>query len=272
MTEIDSLKQTIEKYGLSPKKSLGQNFILDPRILDKIAKSAGPLMGTHVLEIGPGPGGLTRALLANGATVTVIEKDERCIAALEELRTFYPDKLTILNKDALQINYPKLLKHPTRIVANLPYYVASQILVHLLKEIHAPKNNILSLTLMFQKEVAKRITALPGAKDYGRLAILSNWLCTTKILFDLSPGSFFPAPKVTSSLVQFTPKPEPFPADFKGMETLTQLAFSQRRKMIKATLKDYPLADLGIDPTKRPENLTIEEFVKLCYTGRTKKQ
>lgn len=262
---MESLKETIVKHGLDPKKSLGQNFILDPKILEKIAKAAGPLKDEHVLEIGPGPGGLTRALLENGANVTAVEKDARCIAALKELEVFYPGKLTILNQDALTLNYANLLKQKTRIVANLPYYVASQILVHLLREIQNRNSKIRNLTLMFQKEVAKRITAKPGEKDYGRLAILSNWLCETKILFDLAPGSFFPPPKVTSSLVQLTPKENPFPADFAQMEKLTQKAFGQRRKMVKTSLKDYPLKELGIDETKRPENLTIEEFCKLCY-------
>ncbi|MGB8816788.1 MAG: 16S rRNA (adenine(1518)-N(6)/adenine(1519)-N(6))-dimethyltransferase RsmA [Rhizobiaceae bacterium] len=273
MTSIDGLpplRDVIERFGLAPKKSLGQNFLLDLNLTSRIARASGPLTGIDVIEIGPGPGGLTRALLMNGAkSVTAIERDDRCIAALEEVAAHYPGKLNILAEDALQIDIPALaakLGRP-RIVANLPYNIGTELLV---KWITAPDwpPAWQSLTLMFQKEVAQRIVANAGDNHYGRLGVLCGWRTDAELMFDVSPQAFTPAPKVTSSVVHITPKPNPLQVSQPKLELVTKTAFGQRRKMLRQSLKplggEALLEKAGIEGTRRAETLSVTEFVELA--------
>lgn len=262
---LPPLRETIDTHGLRAKKSLGQNFLLDLNITRKIVRSGGNLNGQHVIEVGPGPGGLTRALLESDAkSVTVIEKDTRCLAALQELKSLAGDRLNIISGDAMTVNLSQIVPEgPRHIIANLPYNIATPLLVGWLKLIREKTDYIAGLTLMFQKEVAQRITAVPDTKAYGRLAILSQWLCDAHICFDLPPEAFTPPPKVHSSVVQFTPKhldkPQP---DFKKIEALTAKAFSQRRKTLRKTLGE--LAEKhGIDKL-RPENIPVKDYIRLA--------
>jgi 16S rRNA (adenine1518-N6/adenine1519-N6)-dimethyltransferase len=266
------LREVIARHGLAAKKALGQNFLFDLNLTRRIAKAAGPLAGVTVIEVGPGPGGLTRALLMEGAThVIAIERDERAIAALEEIAAAYPGRLEIVAGDALETDYVALAsKRRARIVANLPYNIATPLLVGWLTEAAWPPWYD-SLTLMFQKEVAERIVASPGTKDFGRLSILSQYRCTVKKLFDVNRSAFTPPPKVTSSIVQLIPRPVPMPpCPLEALERVTAAAFGQRRKMLRASLRSVftdPLAVLaksGIDAELRAEQLPVEAFARLA--------
>jgi len=269
--DLPPLREVIRRHGLSARKSLGQNFLLDLNLTARIVRAAGPLEGVSVLEIGPGPGGLTRALLAAGASrVIAIERDKRCVAALAEIEPHYPGRLTILEGDALELDpAPHLAGAPSRIVANLPYNVATPLLVGWLSvEPWPPWYD--SMTLMFQREVAERIVAAPGSKSYGRLSVLAGWRSSGRILFDVAASAFVPPPNVTSSLVRIEPRPAPLPCDRAALERVTQAAFGQRRKMLRQSLKALggdPLrliAAAGLDPTARAEDVPVESYVALA--------
>lgn len=274
MSQIDTLpplREVVERHGLSPQKSLGQNFLFDLNLTSRIARASGQLDGATVVEIGPGPGGLTRALLANGAgKVIAIERDRRCLPALAEIATHYPGRLEVIEGDALQIQFPKLIEgQPARIVANLPYNVGTPLLVGWLSGPWPPWWS--SLTLMFQREVADRIVATPRERaDYGRLAVLAGWRTEAKILFDVPPSAFVPPPKITSAVVHLVPRPDPAPCDLKMLERVTLAAFGQRRKMLRQSLKSLipdpgPVLDAaGIAPTARAEEIPVEGFVALA--------
>ncbi len=267
---LPPLREVIAKHGLSARKSLGQNFLLDLNLTRKIARQAGRLKDHDIVEIGPGPGGLTRGLLMEGAAkVIAIEKDHRCLAALEEIKRVYPDRLEIIEGDATQIDLKTHVRRPCRIVANLPYNVATELLISWLLPAQWPPFWS-SMSLMFQKEVAERITATPGSKTYGRLSVMANWRCNTQIALHLPSGAFTPPPKVASAVVGFEALPAPkFQADAKKLEAVVALAFNQRRKMLRSSLKSLApntassLESLSIDPTARAEVLTLEEFCKI---------
>lgn len=273
---IDSLpplREVIEKFGLKAKKSLGQNFLFDLNLTSKIARQAGDLNGRPVLEIGPGPGGLTRALLAQGAIVTVIERDERCLVALKEISDIYPNKLVVIAGDALRQDFNTLFKEKPAIVSNLPYNIGTELLTRwLLAEPWPPFYQ--SMTLMFQREVAERIVALPGSPHYGRLSVLTGWRAKAKIAFDVPRQAFTPAPKVTSSIVHIVPFENPLPCSARDLETVTKAAFGQRRKMLRQSLKalggEELLEKVGIDGTRRAETLDINEFVALAVAIHTR--
>lgn len=266
---LPPLRDVIERFGLQAKKSLGQNFLLDLNLTAKIARQAGTLEDQPVIEIGPGPGGLTRGLLAQGAIVTAIERDERCLAALEEISAHYPGRLRIIAGDALEQNFADLFpkdKKP-KIVANLPYNIGTQLLLNwLLYEPWPPF--YASMTLMFQREVAERITAKPNTPHYGRLSILSGWRTDAKIVMDVPPQAFTPPPKVVSSVVHLVPRENPEACLAKKLGLVTQAAFGQRRKMLRQSLKglggENLLAKVGIDATRRAETLNISDFIRLA--------
>jgi len=262
-TELPSLSDTIARHGLNARKALGQHFLLDPSICARIAALAGDLAGRHVLEVGPGPGGLTRALLESAAaSVLAVELDARAVVALQELVAAYPTRLRVLEADALGVDPATALPAPRRIIANLPYNVASPLLVRWLRGAAALEG----MTLMFQLEVAERITAAPATPAYGRLAVLAQWRCRCDLLLGLPPGAFSPPPKVWSAVVGFTPHAEdPAPALFAAMEKLTAAAFGQRRKMLRGALKPLGNAEalldqVGIAGDRRGETLTVAEF------------
>ena len=267
MEKLPPLKDVISKHKLSAKKSLGQNFLLDLNLTSKIARYAGNLEQSDVLEIGPGPGGLTRSLLNEGARkVVAIEKDTRCIAALEEVQTRFAGKLKIVQGDALSTEVRQYLTHPVQIIANLPYNIGTELLVRWLNSTTWP-SFWQSMTLMFQKEVANRIVASPGSKAYGRLSVMAQWRCNTKIAFNIPATAFTPPPKVESSIVHFEALKEPrFPAEVNKLEFVVSKAFNQRRKMLRGALKGHfknveeGLLAIGVVPTKRAENVTIQEF------------
>lgn len=267
---LPPLRDVIDKHELRAKKSLGQNFLLDLNLTRKIARTAGDIHGCDVLEIGPGPGGLTRALLMEGARkVVAIERDPRCIAALNDIAQAYPGKLDIYEGDALRFSAIEHLRPPIKIVANLPYNVGTELLVRWLTPDNWPPFWD-SLTLMFQKEVAQRIVAPPGSKTYGRLSILSQWRSEARLMFEVPPEAFTPAPKVTSAVVHIRKLDEPkYPANADKLQKTVATAFGQRRKMLRASLKSLSpdilarLEDAGINPTDRAENLTIEDFCRL---------
>ncbi|WP_088342464.1 MULTISPECIES: 16S rRNA (adenine(1518)-N(6)/adenine(1519)-N(6))-dimethyltransferase RsmA [Rhodomicrobium] len=271
MTELPPLREVIRELGLSAKKSLGQNFILDLNLTARIARSAGPLEGVTVVEIGPGPGGLTRSLLAEGAArLIAVEKDARCLPALEAIAAHWPGQVEIIEGDALDIDWAATLLPggKARIVANLPYSVGTPLLTGWLKtEPWPPWFD--RMILMFQREVAERIVAKPGDKAFGRLAILTQWRCEARILFNLPPRAFVPPPKIESSVVEFRPRAAPLDAGSPAMlERVTAAAFGQRRKMLRASLKSLPgavplLEELGIDPSARAEQLDIADFCRL---------
>ena len=274
MATIDGLpplREVIAAHGLSARKSLGQNFLLDLNLTAKIARLAGDLSQSDVLEIGPGPGGLTRGLLAEGARrVLAVEKDERCLPALQEIAAVYPGRLEILNADALTIDPLAHLAPPIRIVANLPYNVGTELLVRWLTPPTWPPV-WQSLTLMFQKEVAERIVARPGSKAYGRLAILAQWRTDARIVLTLPPEAFTPPPKVHSAVVQLTALPAPrYPADPAVLSRVVAAAFNQRRKMMRASLRgvapdiEARLEEAGIAPTARAEEIGLEAFCTLA--------
>ncbi|MEM7423150.1 MAG: 16S rRNA (adenine(1518)-N(6)/adenine(1519)-N(6))-dimethyltransferase RsmA [Pseudomonadota bacterium] len=266
---LPPLRDVIARHGLSARKSLGQNFLLDLNLTARIARASGSLDGATVVEVGPGPGGLTRALLFEGAAhVIAIERDDRCFPALAEVADAYPGRLTVIGADALRTNIADYTDQPYRIVANLPYNVGTALLTRWLEATPWPPR-WQSLTLMFQREVAERIVALPGSKAYGRLSILAKWRSTARIAFDVRPEAFTPAPKVTSSIVHMRPIEAPEDVDPKRLSAVTRAAFSQRRKMLRQTLKSLDtdsvslLAACGIDQTRRAETLTIDEFLVL---------
>jgi len=269
--ELLPLRDLIRRHGLSAKKALGQHFILDPNLTARIARAAGPLEGTTVLEVGPGPGGLTRALLAQGARkVVAIERDPRCVEALADLVQHNQGRLVVVPGDALVVDpRPHFGPGPVQIVANLPYNVATALLVHWLSiEPWPPWYD--SAILMFQREVAERLVATPGSKAYGRLAVLVGWRTQATVLFDVKPAAFVPPPKVTSSVVQIVPRPSPASCDRGLLERVTESAFGQRRKMLRQSLKTLGvdpvalLSAVGIEPTLRAENVPVEGFVALA--------
>ena len=269
--DLPPLREVIARHSLSARKALGQNFLLDLNLTRRIVRTAGVRAGERVLEIGPGPGGLTRALLEVGARVIAVEKDRRCIDSLGELTDFFPQQLTVIEGDALVFDETTLADagEPLKVVANLPYNIATALLVKWL----TPKNWpswFSSLTLMFQREVAQRITAVPGSKAYGRLSILAQWRCAAQRCFDVPRTAFVPPPRVTSSIVSLIPGKPLAEAEFADLERVVATAFGQRRKMLRASLKglEVPVDDLlaraGLDPTLRAERLTIAEFCALA--------
>ncbi|SEF91018.1 16S rRNA (adenine(1518)-N(6)/adenine(1519)-N(6))-dimethyltransferase RsmA [Bosea lathyri] len=275
MSQIDSLpplREVVERHGLMAQKALGQNFLFDLNLTGRIARSAGPLEGGTVVEIGPGPGGLTRALLANGAArVIAIERDRRCLPALAEIAAHYPGRLEVIDGDALAVDLsPYLAGGRARIVANLPYNIGTPLLVGWLSLEPWPAWWT-SLTLMFQREVAERIVATPEQRaDYGRLAVLAGWRCEAKILFDVPRTAFVPQPKITSSIVHLVPREEPEPCQQRLLERVTLAAFGQRRKMLRQSLKavladPMPLIEeAGVSPTARAEEVPVSGFVRLA--------
>ncbi|WP_151717506.1 16S rRNA (adenine(1518)-N(6)/adenine(1519)-N(6))-dimethyltransferase RsmA [Gemmobacter serpentinus] len=274
MATIDGLpplREVIRSHDLVAKKQLGQNFLLDLNLTAKIARQAGDLSGCDVLEVGPGPGGLTRGLLAEGARrVLAVEKDPRCLPALAEVQAAYPGKLDVINGDALEVDVLSHLTPPIRVVANLPYNVGTELLVRWLTPENWPPFWD-SLTLMFQKEVAERIVAKPRGDHYGRLALLAQWRCEARIVMHLPPEAFTPAPKVHSAVVHLIRLPGPrFPADGKVLGRITAMAFNQRRKMLRSSLKglgpdiEERLAAAGLAPTARAEEISLEGFCALA--------
>jgi 16S rRNA (adenine1518-N6/adenine1519-N6)-dimethyltransferase len=268
---LPPLREVIRRHGLAAKKSLGQNFLLDLNLTARIARAAGPLEGVTVVEVGPGPGGLTRALLGLGVRrVIAIERDDRAIAALQEIAERYPGRLDIIAADALEFDATAKLDHgPARIVANLPYNIATALLVSWVTAEHWPPWFDAAI-LMFQREVAERIVAAPRSKTYGRLSVLIGWRCEARILFDVAASAFVPPPKVTSSLVRIVPRANPLPCDCRMLERVTAAAFGQRRKMLRQSLKSLGvdaaelLAAAEIDPTARAEDIPVEGFVRLA--------
>ena len=274
---LPPLREVIAAHGLAAKKSLGQNFLLDLNLTRKIARAAGPLEDVTIYEVGPGPGGLTRALLMEGARrVIAIERDKRCLPALEEIAAAFPGRLEIVSDDALKIDETKFLRAPVRIAANLPYNIGSALLVKWLTgETWPPFWQ--SATLMFQREVAMRIAAPPGSKSYGRLSVLAQWRTRAKKLFDVSPRAFTPPPMVTSSILRLEPLAEPAaPARLADLEAVTAAAFGNRRKMLRQSLKSLApdtedfIRTAGLDPTVRAEQLSVADFAALARQLRAR--
>jgi 16S rRNA (adenine1518-N6/adenine1519-N6)-dimethyltransferase len=268
---LPPLREVIRRHGLRARKSLGQNFLHDLNLAGRIARAAGPLSGVTVFEVGPGPGGLTRALLAGDAVrVIAVERDDRAIAALHEIDVHYPGRLAIVAADALTFDpRPHLPSGPVRIVANLPYNIATALLVSWLSvEPWPPWYE--SAVLMFQREVAERIVAEPHSKAYGRLSVLAQWRCEARILFDVNASAFVPPPSVKSSLVRLVPRPAPLVCDRTLLERTTQAAFGQRRKMLRQSLRSLGtdvadlLAGANLDATARAEDLSVADFVALA--------
>ena len=269
--DLPPLREVISRHGLRAKRSLGQNFLLDLNLTARIARAAGPLDAGTIIEIGPGPGGLTRALLAQGARrIVAVERDRRAIAALAEIAERYPGRLEVVEADALEFDpSPRLGGGSARIVANLPYNIATVLLVSWLTLKPWPPWYD-RLVLMFQREVAERIVAPVGSKSYGRLAVLAGWRSEARILFDVAASAFVPSPKVTSSLVELVPRPAPLPCDAGALQRVTQAAFGQRRKMLRQSLRSLGidpfklLASAGIAETARAEEISIEGFAALA--------
>lgn len=265
---LPPLRQVIAASQLSARRSLGQNFLLDLNLTRRIARAAGPLDTGTIIEIGPGPGGLTRALLLEGAgQVIAVERDTRSIAALRQLEDAADGRLTLIEADALKLDIGALGEPPRRLVANLPYNIATRLLIDWLRM----PGQFETITVMVQKEVAQRLCAMPGEPDYGRLAVITQWLAEPTELFEVPASAFTPRPKVVSAMVQLVPRPEPlFPADRVALETITAAAFGQRRKMLRGSLKalggEALLAAARIEPTARPETLGIEELCRLART------
>ncbi|HEX3431230.1 MAG TPA: 16S rRNA (adenine(1518)-N(6)/adenine(1519)-N(6))-dimethyltransferase RsmA [Rhizomicrobium sp.] len=275
---LPPLRQVIAEHGLSARKTLGQNFLLDFNLTRKIARAAGPYEEALVYEVGPGPGGLTRALLAEGAAhVIAVERDRRCAPALEAIARAYPGRLDIISDDAMAIDERQLLGKrdtPVRVAANLPYNVSTALLVKWLTVVDWPPFWS-SLTLMFQREVAERLVAAPGTSDYGRLSVLAQWRSQPRILFDVDRRAFTPSPTVTSTLVRIEPRPEPIAnARIGDLERVTQATFGQRRKMLRQSLKqltpdvDALFRDSGIDPHSRPQDIAVTQFAALARSWR----
>jgi 16S rRNA (adenine1518-N6/adenine1519-N6)-dimethyltransferase len=265
---LPPLREVVARHGIAARRGLGQHFLFDLNLTGRIARTAGPLASKTVIEVGPGPGGLTRALLDAGAErLVVIERDSRCIDALREIAAAYPNRLEILEGDALEIRAASLGPPPRVIVSNLPYNISTVLLRNWLDELDA----IESMTLMFQREVAQRLAAPPGGKDYGRLSVLTQWLCEVSLAFSLPAAAFTPPPKIDSSVVRFMPRSAPLaPARKDILEKTTAAAFGQRRKMLRASLRSLGgdaealLRDAGIDPTRRAETLSVVEFCALA--------
>ncbi len=267
---LPKLSEVIERHGLRARKELGQNFLLDLNLTGKIARVAGDLTRSTVIEVGPGPGGLTRALLSAGARrVVAIERDPRCLAALAEIAAHWPGRLQVVEGDALKTDFTYIGSgdDDVRVVANLPYNIGTQLLINWIATDRWPPFWS-SLTLMFQKEVAERIVATPEDDAYGRLGVLAGWRTDAKIAFDVPSQAFVPPPSVTSSVVHILPRATPLPVPLKALERITEAAFGQRRKMLRQSLKQLGgetlLARAGIDPTRRAETLSVEEFVSLA--------
>lgn len=266
---LPPLRDVIQRHGLDARKALGQNFLLDLNLTQKIARTAGPLEGVTVFEVGPGPGGLTRAILALGASkVVAVERDSRCLPALAEIGDHYPGRLEVIEGDALKTDFEALAPGgPVKIIANLPYNVGTQLLVNwLLPKAWPPFWQ--SMTLMFQKEVGERIVATEDDDHYGRLGVLTGWRTEAHMAFDVPPQAFTPPPKVTSTVVHLTPRENPIPCAVANLERVTQAAFGQRRKMLRQSLKSLGgetlLVKAGIDPARRAETLSVEEFCRLA--------
>ncbi|MGP1394302.1 MAG: 16S rRNA (adenine(1518)-N(6)/adenine(1519)-N(6))-dimethyltransferase RsmA [Inquilinaceae bacterium] len=269
---LPPLRTVIAQHGLAARRSLGQHFLLDLNLTGRIARAAGDLTGVNVIEVGPGPGGLTRALLASdAATVVAVERDSRCLAALADLDTHAKGRLILVDGDALAIDMVDLVPAPRAIVANLPYNISTPLLLAWLARI----DDFQSLTLMFQKEVADRLVAVPGGRTYGRLSVMAQWRATVRPLLTLPARAFTPPPKIDSTVVGFAPRAEREPADWTSMETVVGAAFNQRRKMLRASLR--PLGDAaalldaaGLEPTARAEEIDVAGFAALAraYTAR----
>ena len=265
INQLPSLRESLSKLDLKAKKSLGQNFLLDSYYTDKIALSAAPFNGS-VIEVGPGPGGLTRSILLAGAPqVIAIEKDQRAVAYLEHLKQAAGHRLSLLEADALTLPIWEYGEQPRQIIANLPYNIATPLLIQWL--MHA--SSFQKMTLMFQKEVAERISAKPGDSNFGRLSVICNWLAETHILFEVPASAFTPPPKITSAVIQLIPRQSPvYECRFSDLEKVTQIAFNQRRKMLRASFKhlggEKMISALGIDPQIRPQELSTQAFCKLA--------
>jgi 16S rRNA (adenine1518-N6/adenine1519-N6)-dimethyltransferase len=271
---LPPLREVIAKYGLSAKKSLGQNFLLDGNLLDRIVRTAGPLENKTVLEIGPGPGGLTRAILAaHPARLVAVEKDHRCIEALNELKSQVTVPFDIIEQDALLLEEASLLGNNVEIIANLPYNIGTALLIKWLSTPDWP-SWWSGLTLMFQKEVAQRIVAAPDTDAYGRLSVLAQWRCHARLMFDVSRQAFIPPPKITSSIVRLTPREPLADISVADLAAVTQAAFGQRRKMLRTTLKSISTvpeelcALANISPTARAETLSVADFCRLTQEWR----
>lgn len=262
--DLQPIRKVIQRFNLGAKRSLGQNFLLDLNITDRIARTCGDLSQSNIIEIGPGPGGLTRALLENGANkVTVIERDSRSVAAIRDLSFHYPNRLKVIEDDALKIRIQDIAEPPIKIIANLPYNIATPLLISWLKEL----DGIKKLVLMFQREVAERLIARPGTKAYGRLSVITQYLCEVRCAFNLPKNAFVPPPKVMSTLVELTPRLRPIEkATLYSLELVTAAAFGQRRKMLRSSLKPLGLdpTEAGIEPTRRAEELTPQDFFTLA--------
>ena len=266
--DLPPLREVIARHGLAARKRLGQHFLLDGNLTRKIARAAGDLSGATVIEIGPGPGGLTRALLEGPAReVVVVERDPRCVVALGDLALRYPGRLRIIEGDALKTDVAALGAAPRHIVANLPYNISTALLTRWLEQ----ATDFASMTLMFQKEVARRLAAAPGGRDYGRLSIAAQWPCEVRLLFDIQPSAFVPPPKVTSTVVRLMPRPAPLcAADPAALAKVVAAAFGQRRKMLRGSLRTLSADSIGLceaaglDPTARAEAIPIEGFCALA--------
>ena len=269
MADLPPIRETIARHGLSASKALGQNFLLDEQLLARIAALPGDLDGARVLEVGPGPGGLTRALLRAGAHVTAIEMDARCLPALAELGDAFPGQLTVIEGDAMKLDHAQVMEgEPFHVLSNLPYNVGTALFVKWLSGEQWPPL-WQSLTLMFQREVADRIVAQPGGSAFGRLAVLAQWRAEAKLAMKVHRSAFTPPPKVMSAIVHVTPAAAPAGVKARTLERLTEAAFGQRRKMLRQSLKGVPgaldaMSAVGIDETRRAETLSVEEFVKLA--------
>jgi 16S rRNA (adenine1518-N6/adenine1519-N6)-dimethyltransferase len=269
---LPSIREIIDGHGLRATKNLGQNFLTDLNLTRKIASAAGTIDAQHIIEVGPGPGGLTRALLeSNAASVTVIELDTRCLPIMAQLQQAFPERLNVIHGDALTQDITQITPAPRAIIANLPYNVATPLLINWLHTLHRQPDALCSMTLMFQKEVAQRICSAPDCKAYGRLSVISQWLCDVSVSFDIPPQAFLPAPKVISTVVHFKPLAQPrFPADKSTLEKILASAFGQRRKMLRAALKSITPDPEGllhasmIDPQRRAETLSVEEFCRIA--------
>jgi 16S rRNA (adenine1518-N6/adenine1519-N6)-dimethyltransferase len=267
---LPPLREVIAAHGLSASKALGQNFLFDEQLLDRIARIPGNLQDAPVMEVGPGPGGLTRALLRAGARVTAIEMDRRCLPALAELGEVFPGKLRVVQGDALKLDHDALMREPYAVAANLPYNVGTALLVRWLGgEVWPPRWT--SLTLMFQQEVAQRIVAKPDTSAYGRLAVLAQWRATPRLAMKVHRSAFTPPPKVMSAVVHIVPGEQPAGVSASTLEQVTHAAFGQRRKMLRQSLKAIPgairaLEQLGIDPERRAETLSVNDFVAIAAT------
>jgi len=269
VTTLPPLRDVIARHGLQASKALGQNFLLDSQLLARIARIPGDLDGAEIFEIGPGPGGLTRALLAGGASVIAVERDRRCMPALAELGEAYPGKLRVIEEDALAVDAPALFSSRPHIVSNLPYNIGTALLVGWLSAPWAPWWQ--SLTLMFQKEVADRIVATVDSEHYGRLSVLAQWRTSARIAMGVHRSAFTPPPKVMSAVVHLTPLDSPAGVPLGMLEQITAAAFGQRRKMLRQSLKGVPgavdaLEAMGIAPTRRAETVSVAEFVALART------